>query len=74
MEVKMKEYEVSGDFTILFPLEQGGDVYEEINMLRDVIRIALEKDHIKVKRLDVRIVEEPKGGKNDTFLPKIRQV
>jgi len=55
----MKEYEVSGDFTILFPLEKGGDVYEEINMLNDVIKGALEKDHIKVKRLNVRIVEEP---------------
>lgn len=60
----MKEYEVSGDFTILFPLEKGGKVYEEINLLHDVIRIALEKDHIKVKRINVRIVEKPKkpGG------------
>jgi len=56
----MKEYEVLGDFIILFPLEKGGRVYEEINMLNDVIRIALEKDHIKVKRINVRIVEKPK--------------
>ena len=56
----MKDYEVSGDFIILFPLERGGNVYEEINMLNDVIRIALEKDHIKVKRLNVRIVEKPR--------------
>jgi len=56
----MEKYEVSGDFTIIFPLEKGGDVYEEINLLNDVIRNALEKDHIKVKRLNVRIVEKPK--------------
>lgn len=55
----MKEYEVLGDFTILFPLEKGGKVYEEINLLNDVIKIALEKDHIKVKRINVRIVKEP---------------
>ena len=59
-EMKMEKYKVSGDFTILFPLEKGGNVYEEINMLHDVIRIALEKDHIKVKRINVRIVEKPK--------------
>ena len=56
----MEKYEVSGYFTILFPLEKGGNVYEEINLLNDVIRIALEKDHIKVKRVDVKIVEKPK--------------
>jgi hypothetical protein len=54
----MKEYEVSGDFTILFPLEKGGKVYEEINMLQDVIRNALEKDHIEVRGINVRIVEK----------------
>ena len=57
----MQEYEVSGDFIILFPLEKGGRVYEEINMLHDVIKNALEKDHIKVKRINVRIVEKPRG-------------
>lgn len=56
----MEDYKVSGDFIILFPLEKGGNVYEEINMLNDVIRIALEKDYIKVKGINVRIVEKEK--------------
>ncbi|TES89942.1 MAG: hypothetical protein E3J87_11050 [Candidatus Cloacimonadota bacterium] len=58
----MEEYEVLGDFIILFPLEKGGRIYEEINLLNDVIRIALEKDHIKVKRINVRIVKSQKKG------------
>jgi hypothetical protein len=56
----LENYKISGDFIILFPLEKGGKVYEEINMLNDVIKIALEKDHIKVKRINVRIVEKSK--------------
>ncbi len=56
----MEKYEVSGDFTIIFPLEKGGNVYEEINMLHDVIKSALEKDHIKVKQINVRIIHELK--------------
>ena len=60
MGKEMKEYEVSGYFTILFPLEKGGNAYEEINMLNDVIRIALKKDYIKVKRISVNVIEKPK--------------
>ena len=56
----MSECTVVGDFIIIFPLEKCGTVYEEINMLNDVIKSALEKDHIKVKRINVRIIHEIK--------------
>ena len=61
----MEEYEVSGDFTILFPLEEHKDTYEEINFLQDVIRNALEFGHIKVMRINVRIVEEPNKNRGN---------
>ena len=53
-----KTYEIAGTFVILFPLDNHKDTYEEINFLQDIIRIALEKDHIKVKRIDVKVVKE----------------
>ena len=53
-----KTYEVAGTFTILFPLDNHKDTYEEINFLQDIVRIALEKGHIKVKRIDVKIIKE----------------
>lgn len=56
----MKKYEVLGNFSIIFPLEKGGKVYEEINMLNDVIRIALENGHIEVDKINVQIVREKK--------------
>ena len=59
----MKECEVVGDFHVIYPLEKAGTVYEEINLLKDVITSALEKDHIKVKRINVRIVHELKREK-----------
>lgn len=55
-----KKYEVGGTFVILFPLDNHKDTYEEINFLQDIIRIALEKDHIKVKRISVQVVKEKK--------------
>jgi len=55
-----KEYEIAGTFTILFPLDNHKDTYEEINFLQDIVRIALEKDHIKVKRINVQVVREHK--------------
>ncbi len=57
-----KLYEISGDFTFLFPLEEGQyrNTYEEINAMNDIARNALEKDHIKVKKINVRIIQESK--------------
>ena len=56
----MKECEIVGDFHVVYPLEKAGTVYEEINLLNDVIRNALERDHIKVKQINVRIIHELK--------------
>ena len=53
-----KTHEIAGTFVILFPLDDHKDTYEEINFLQDIIRIALEKDHIKVKRINVKVVKE----------------
>jgi len=58
-----KTYEIAGTFVILFPLDNHKDTYEEINFLQDIIRIALEKDHIKVKRIDVKVVKVVKEEK-----------
>jgi len=55
-----KKYEVAGTFVILFPLDNHKDTYEEINFLQDIIKIALEKDYIKVKRITVQVVKESK--------------
>lgn len=55
-----KTYEIGGTFLILFPLNNHKDTYEEINFLQDIIKIALEKDHIKVKRISVQVVKEVK--------------
>lgn len=56
-----KQYEISGTFSILFPLDDHKDTYEEINFLQDIVRIALEKGHIKVNRIHVQVVKESKG-------------
>lgn len=61
-----KAYEIAGTFLILFPLDNHKDTYEEINVLQDIIRIALEKDHIKVKRISVQIVKESKENNKKT--------
>lgn len=55
-----KTHEVAGTFLILFPLDNHKDTYEEINFLQDIIKIALEKDYIKVKRITVQVVKEKK--------------
>ena len=55
-----KQYEITGTFSILFPLDDHKETYEEINFLQDIISNALEKDHIKVKRIHVQIIKESK--------------
>ena len=55
-----KQHEISGTFSILYPLDDHKDTYELINFLQDIIKIALEKDHIKVKRINVQIIKESK--------------
>ena len=56
----MERYEVMGDFVILFPLDEIKRVhyYEELNVLGDIIKIALEKDHLEVKKIKVRIIQK----------------
>ena len=55
----MKKHEIMGDFVILFPLDSlAKDVYETFSAIQDIIKIALEKDHIEVKKITVRIIKE----------------
>ena len=55
-----KNYRIAGTFVVLFPIDNHKDTSEEINFLQDVIRNALEKDHIKVKEINVQIIREIK--------------
>jgi len=55
----MEKYEIMGDFIILFSLDSKvKDSYEIINAVQDVLKLALERDFIKVKRLTVRSIKE----------------